>query len=425
MSYRDAARSPTTASARSRHTGVSAAERTNGRHDSDDPRRPPASPASIATRALDLARRAVAVRVRPRGQVAPSRRHRSLAAHDSRAVCAREPHERHRRHWIPPGLLVRARVRPAPVAAERAAAAAFRRGGLPGAGLGQRTARVRARGRSRPFRDRHHARAHPGRPAARDGAGLRRSRRPREAARQAGLETRAARDLVSTDQRHLADGLAGAGFRPVPARDQVDAEPRALGSHLSHLRRGRPRRRVGRSAALARRQQGADRRRLPRGARRGPPQAGSFRSRHRRFPQRDPLVARATDAAAGRDRTGLRRRSHRPGDFVHRAAQFRRAAGPPDAERPSLPVADGARPGLLARQPDDCTRSRRAAPRRRTRQGHGLQRSAQAPEDRGSALPVLGGRARAPGLGGDAERVSLHATYGAAAGARMDRCRPA
>ena len=43
---------------------------------------------------------------------------------------------------------------------------------------------------------------------------------------------------------------------------------------------------------------------------------------------------------------------------------------------------------------------------------HGLQRRAQAPEDRRSALPVLGRSAGAARLGGDAERLSLHADVG-------------
>ena len=79
------------------------------------------------------------------------------------------------------------------------------------------------------------------------------------------------------------------------------------------------------------------------------------------------------------------------------------------------PLRHGARPGLLAG--DGLTRAgrRRAAPRRRAGQGDGLQRRAQAPEDRGPALPLLGRPAGPVGLGGDAQRLPLHTELGRAA----------
>ena len=61
-----------------------------------------------------------------------------------------------------------------------------------------------------------------------------------------------------------------------------------------------------------------------------------------------------------------------------------------------------------------------AAARRGARQGDGLQRRPQAPEDRRSALPLLGRPPRPAGLGGDAERVSLHHRVDSAHHARMD-----
>ena len=60
-----------------------------------------------------------------------------------------------------------------------------------------------------------------------------------------------------------------------------------------------------------------------------------------------------------------------------------------------LTHAAGAGPGILARHVDDGAVGRRPATRCRAREGDGLQRRAQAPEDRGSALSVLGRRARA------------------------------
>ena len=60
-------------------------------------------------------------------------------------------------------------------------------------------------------------------------------------------------------------------------------------------------------------------------------------------------------------------------------------------------------------------RRRGAQARRGARESHGLQRRAQAPEARGPALPLLGRRAGPAGLGGDAERLPLHARLGRAA----------
>ena len=51
----------------------------------------------------------------------------------------------------------------------------------------------------------------------------------------------------------------------------------------------------------------------------------------------------------------------------------------------------------------------------------GLQRRPQAPEDREPALSLLGGRAGAAGLGGDAERVPFHPRVDRAADARVGR----
>ena len=108
---------------------------------------------------------------------------------------------------------------------------------------------------------------------------------------------------------------------------------------------------------------------------------------------------------------------------LHRAALHRRAGRPLRPQRPALPAAHGARPGLLARKRPDRAGRRGAAARRGAGQGHGLQRRAQAPEDRGPALPLLGRRARPAGLGGDAQRLPLHQDVDRAADARVDRGR--
>ena len=62
-------------------------------------------------------------------------------------------------------------------------------------------------------------------------------------------------------------------------------------------------------------------------------------------------------------------------------------------------------PDTLLAAPDDAA----LAARRRAGQGDGLQRRAQAPEDRGPALPLLGRPAGAAGVGGDALGLPLHA----------------
>ena len=64
---------------------------------------------------------------------------------------------------------------------------------------------------------------------------------------------------------------------------------------------------------------------------------------------------------------------------------------------------------------------RRAASRRRAGEGNGLQRRAQAPEDRGPALSVLGRSSRPDGLGRDAGRLPLHPDRDQADDPRVER----
>ena len=122
------------------------------------------------------------------------------------------------------------------------------------------------------------------------------------------------------------------------------------------------------------------------------------------------LVEPAVPDAAGGDRraAGRRRAGARSGQQLHRAALDRRAGRPHLAQRPPVSGADGARSGLLAGVGHDRARRGRPPPRRRAGQGHGLQRRAQAPEDRGPALSLLGRPPGPAGLGGDAQRLSVH-----------------
>ena len=118
----------------------------------------------------------------------------------------------------------------------------------------------------------------------------------------------------------------------------------------------------------------------------------------------NPMLHRRAARPVGRPR-----RARRLGPQLHRAAVGGRPGRSLPPERPAVPAANGSRPGLLAGHGRDAAVGRRAALRRRARAADGLQRRAQAPEDRGAALPLLGGPPRPAGLGGDAERLSLHA----------------
>ncbi len=95
------------------------------------------------------------------------------------------------------------------------------------------------RGRLHAVLDRHHASCGRRAPSTSSSACRRRSARPGETARQTGLAARAALDLVSAHDRHLADRLARGACR----RSWIDSlrwtpEPRALGDRPA--RRGSP-----------------------------------------------------------------------------------------------------------------------------------------------------------------------------------------
>ena len=269
-----------------------------------------------------------------------------------------------------------------------------------------------------------HLRRHPARRRRAAGDRGARARRPagsRQAARQAGLAAGAALHLVSADHRHLADGVVGgrpAGAHPAGA---LDPQPRPVGD----LRRDRARRggsgRRARIAAPRPRRPDAGARQLRRAVARGESPHRLPRSGHRRLPQRAALEPALSDAAGGdRRAAGPRRAGARSGQQLHGAALDRRPGRPHLAQRPPLSGADGARSGLLAAIGDDRPRRGRPPPRRRAGQGHGLQRRAQAPEDRGPALSLLGRPPRPVGLGGDAQRLSVHHPVDRAAHAGMD-----
>ena len=175
----------------------------------------------------------------------------------------------------------------------------------------------RARRRLHAVLHRHHR--SPGEPAVR----RRSSCAPRtippicQAARQAGLAARAALDLVSAHDRHLADRLARAWCRrpgsarvrwtPNLERWEIGFEAwRATASAAKDLRL---------DVKLRRRRHAAGRRHLPGRRRRGASPHRALRSRHRRLPQRAALESRDADAdrrrasALGRTRRAARRRS--------------------------------------------------------------------------------------------------------------------
>ena len=90
-----------------------------------------------------------------------------------------------------------------------------------------------------PFRADITAAARCVRPADRHGAGRGRSARSRQAARQAGLAARAAFDLVSAHDRHLADRVARARAADLHRQDPLDAARRGLCDRLRSAHRGR------------------------------------------------------------------------------------------------------------------------------------------------------------------------------------------
>ncbi len=281
------------------------------------------------------------------------------------------------------------------------------------------------RGGYTPFTVRHHRRGAPGWPVRADRARRRRPARPGEAARQAGLaaRSRTRSGIRAPPASGRPSGWSGCRRRGI-GRLALDAEPGALGDRrrgldstahdVSALRLCASRCRAG-GMVLA-----DDTYTVV---------AGEV---HRRIALSDPGIDDSRNELlwsphaptlidAQLELLGRARRTARRGHELHGAALDRRAGRSLRAERPALHAAPGARPGLLAGRRADRARRRGAAARRRAGQGDGLQRRAQAPEDRGPALPLLGRPPRPAGVGGDAERLPLHPGLGRAADPRVDR----
>ena len=349
----------------------------------------------------------MALSIRRRGALPAPLGHSRLAAADPGPVSSGIDGQRDRRHRLSCPVLVRARIRYR--RRWRSRHPALRRGRLRGAGLGQRPPGGQPRGWPHAVLRRHHPPAEARRAADRQPSGHRRSTRPDEAARQAGLAARTPRHLVSADHRHLAVGLAGEGRGDVRREDSLDAARRQLCAAL----RGAPRRRRARRSDdrghAAPWPATVGKGPLPADRRRGRPRDRAGRSGHRRFSQRA-AVEPGTPDAARRDRAAAsRRRNDRRIRVLRRATLRLDHARPLHAERAALHAADGARPGVLARHLAGRAGRSGAAPRCRAGQGDGIQRRAQAPEDRRPALPLLGRSARPAGLGRNALGLPLHA----------------
>ena len=332
------------------------------------------------------------------------------------------PRERHRRRQVLPACWYRRTVdrRRAPL--EHRRLLALRRGRLPRDGLDQRVRSRIARGRLHAVHDRSAA-VHAGHPPS---IVVRAEDDPSDLAKPRGKQ-----DWQLEPHSIWYPRTTGiwqtVWLETVPSdldrAHALDAESRTLGDRTA--KRGSAG--CARETSAARRQasrgrHAARRRHLHRDRRRGPSADCAVRSGHRRLPQRAAVEPGNADAdrrpapALGRPRRAARRSRE-----LHGAALGRRRPRPLRAQRPPLPSAHGARPGLLAGQRADGARRRRAAARRRAGQGDGLQRRAQAPEDRGSALPLLGRQARPARLGRNAERLSLHRPLDPARQPRVDR----
>ena len=352
----------------------------------------------LAARLLDLPERLLGLRDRPRGAAGRRPSEVRVERHDPGALRAGDG----RRAASATPASTAAAGTAATFEAPRAAATASGCCSTSAPSTTRRTVWVngalvaRHEGGYTPVLRRHHRPAAPTAAADDRRARRRRSARPRQAARQAGLAARAA--LASGTRAPPASGRRS-GSRACRATwigsAALDAEPGALGDRLR-----------GRGSAASRRERPA-----PAASSCAPTSSCSPTTPtrvvagevHRRIALSDPgiddfrneLLWSPDDADAHRRRSSScwadARRAARRGRQLHRAALDRasRATGSCSTAAPTtlrMVLDQGYWPetGLTR------ARRRRAAARRRARQGDGLQRRAQAPEDRGPALSSTG-----------------------------------
>ena len=346
---------------------------------------------------LDVAQRRLGLRVGPRRPLAAARA-MWCGPHDRRAVRPGNAGERHRRHRLLSGVLVPPR-RSTPRARRPASALLLHFGAVDYARdrLGERRARGRARGRLHAVLRRHHR--------SRSTPGCRRRSSCAPTTIRSISPSRAASRTGSCEPHSIwyprTTGIwQTVWMERVPAtwhrQAALDAQPRALGDRLRGLARRasaasglrlRVQLRVGEHAARRRHLRGRRRRSAP------PHRA--VRSRHRRLPQRAALEPASHRPRSTRELElwGERGELLDQVEQLHGAARrspCRATASCSTAARTCCAWcstrATGPTAGITA--PDDEALRRDVE----LAKAHGLQRRAQAPEDRGSALPLLGRR---------------------------------
>ena len=359
----------------------------------------------LQRRQLDLPQRPLALPLRRRGNASAARPTiDGLAAGDHGALSARVAR--------PAASATAASTRPAGTSAtsscsrgERPRDPALRRGRLRGARLGQRPARGHARRRLHAVLRRHHRAAAARRPA--DGHRARRGRSrttwPSRAASRTGSSSRTRSGTRAPPASGRPCG-SSACPRPTSASSAGRRSVERLRDRLRGAHRRRRRRDDLRSSVKLRA------RRPP--ARRRHATASSPARSTAASPCPTPASTTSATSCCG---APSGRRCSTPscacgagGELLDEVTVYT-ALRSVDVLRDRFML--NGRPYLLRMVLDQgywpdtlLTRAERrgAAARRRAGQGDGLQRRAQAPEDRGPALSVLGRPARPAGLGGDA-----------------------
>ena len=367
---------------------------------------PPTIPGRCCGAGLGVARRGVGVRVGRARAIAARRTCGSTARSWCRSRRRRRPAASAGCAWT--GRAGTGALRGAGAGGRRAAAAALRRGRPRGDGLGQRCAGGRARGRLHAVRGRHHGRAR-----ARGGEQelvVRAVDDPRDLEQPRGKQDwqDEPHDIwyprtTGIWQTVWLEAVPAPPRRPALAPRRRDAGRRARGAR----RRAPPRRRL-RARGDVRPATGS--RRATAAVHGGDVRPGSRCPTRASPPSADGCCGRpSTRRCSTRSSCSRARRRDRPGRRpTRRCARSASSAAAP-AQRAPAAAAARARPGLLARDRPHAARRGGARARRRAGPGARLQRRAQASEGRGPALPARRRRARPAGVGGDAERLPLHA----------------